>query len=43
MDTIVGSEGINVGAVDGFVGFNDGLTEGWEEVEGLTDGEGPKL
>lgn len=43
VDSIVGSEGINVGSGDGFVGCNEGSTDGWEEVEGLSDGEGPRL
>ena len=43
VDPTVGWEGINVGSEVGIEGSAVGSTEGKNEVEGLSDGDGPKL
>ena len=43
MDVIVGCDGANEGSKVGAEGCKVGLTDGEDEVDGLSDGGGPKL
>ena len=43
VDLIVGCDGANEGSKEGDEGCVEGFTDGGDEVDGLSDGGGPKL